>query len=80
MAAVAIVVAMFNSGSSQTLDLFISYMATLSLTPIAFLLPALFHWKLVAVKPWQKVVDFLIIVFGAVAMIGCVVVTALTGN
>ena len=77
MAALAILVAMFTTSSSRTLDLFISYLATLTLTPIAFLLPAAFHWKLVATKIWEKVIDLLIIIFGTVAMVGCVVVTAL---
>ncbi len=71
---------MFTTGSSDTLDLFISYMATISLTPIAFLLPAAYHWKLLAKKKWEKCLDLAIIVFASVAMVGCVVVTALLGT
>ena len=53
------------------LDRFLSITGSLTCTPIAFILPALFHYGGVAVTMKDKVIDIFIIVIALAVMIYC---------
>lgn len=53
----------------KTLDKVMSVVGALTCTPIAFILPALFHYKLCAKTKFEKASDMAIIVFCTFLMI-----------
>ena len=53
------------------LDRFLSVTGSLTCTPIAFILPALFHYGGVAETMTEKVIDIIIIVVALVIMLYC---------
>jgi len=57
----------------EQLDKFLSINGSLFCTPIAFILPTLFHYKLVAETKSQKNVDIAILVLAVVIMIFCTI-------
>lgn len=55
----------------EKLDLFLSVTGALFCTPIAFIFPALFHYKACAETTAQKVVDLSIVTVATIIMIYC---------
>ena len=62
------------------LDKFLSITGALTCTPIAFTLPAAFHYKQCAETKVQKVIDMTITVGTTIIAIYCTVVAILTFN
>lgn len=61
------------------LDTFLAITGSLTCTPIAFTLPALFHYKSGAAKtPRQKYVDLAIVAFGTFIMVFCTAFAIIT--
>ena len=48
----------------ETLDRLTSVVGSLCLTPIAFILPGIFHLKLAATSTFSEIVDWFLIIFG----------------
>ena len=65
MVAFTITVAIFFD---KTLDKFLALLGSVACTPIAFMLPALFHLKLVAKTFTEKLIDWLLVVFSIIIM------------
>ena len=55
----------------DSLDKFLSISGALMCTPIAFILPAMFHFKAGAETPCQKNIDLAIIIGGVIIMVFC---------
>ena len=53
------------------LDKFLAILGSLTCTPIAFMFPALFHFKCCAETPKQKCIDMIIFAFGSTVMVFC---------
>jgi proton-coupled amino acid transporter len=51
---------------------------SLTCTPIAFILPALFHYKTLAETKAQKIIDLSIVVLGTIIMVFCTAFTIVT--
>lgn len=62
------------------LDKFLSITGALTCTPIAFTLPALFHYKACAETQCQKIIDMTIVVGMSIVSSYCTVVAILTFN
>ena len=61
---------------ADNLDVFLGYLSTIACTPVGFIFPASYHLILMPTSWGQKLIDWFIIIFGAVAMIGCTVISA----
>ena len=59
----------FTIALGDKLDKFVSVLGALANTPTAFLLPALFHFKVCAETPLEKAKDMTIVVFSFIIMI-----------
>ena len=55
----------------DTLDKFLSISGALTCTPLAFILPASFHLKILAQSKCDKCLDIFIIVTGLIIMVFC---------
>ena len=64
----------------DNLDKFLSLLGAVACTPIAFTLPTMFHYKLVAKTKAQKVIDLIIIVLSIMIMLFCGIFTLVTWN
>lgn len=64
----------------QKLDKFLSVTGSLFCTPIAFILPALFHYKACAEKPYERRRDLAIVIGGTIIMIFCTIYALLAWN
>jgi len=53
------------------LDDFLAIVGSLTCTPIAFILPGLFHYKACADTPKQKYIDLTIVVFSTFILVFC---------
>jgi amino acid permease len=53
----------------DTLDRLTSVVGSVCLTPIAFILPGIFHLNLIAETKWMKFLDFCVIAFGTTLMV-----------
>ncbi len=62
------------------LDKFLSITGALTCTPIAFTLPALFHYKACAETTAQKIIDMTIVVGMSLVSAYCTIVAILTFN
>ena len=62
------------------LDRFLSITGALTCTPIAFILPALFHYGGVAATPMQKGIDLSIIIGGTIIMVYCTIYAVIHFN
>lgn len=62
------------------LDRFLSITGALTCTPIAFILPALFHYGGVAETKMQKGIDMSIIVGGSIIMVYCTIYAVIHFN
>ena len=60
---------------SNNLDYMLSIVATVSCTPLGFILPAAFHLKNKATTSLDKLFDISIMIFGIVAIVGCLTLT-----
>ena len=65
---------------NDKLDRFLSITGALTCTPIAFTLPALFHYKACAETTGQKVIDMTIVVITAGIGLYCTTFAILTFN
>jgi proton-coupled amino acid transporter len=52
----------------ESLDRLMSLVGSLACTPVAFIMPAVFHLKLVAETPWVKAFDWFILIIGFVLL------------
>ena len=62
--------------ANKSLDHFVSIIGSFACIPLAFILPAWFHFDLVATKAeggWSRVLDIAIIVFGVLAMLASLI-------
>jgi len=55
------------------LGAFLAIVGSLTCTPIAFILPALFHYKACAKTTQQKVIDLIIVGFSTFILVFCTV-------
>ena len=62
----------------SSLDVFLGYLSTLACTPVGFIFPAAYHLILAPTKQWERGLDWFIIVFGVVAMVGCTVISIIS--
>ena len=67
--------AMIAWGGAGDLDKFVSLVGSFACVPLVYVYPPLLHLKAVAKTRWQRLADYIVIVFGAV---GCVYTTILT--
>ncbi|ORX93915.1 hypothetical protein K493DRAFT_330053 [Basidiobolus meristosporus CBS 931.73] len=61
--------AFVSLGGYSNLDNFVALIGALACIPLAFIFPAMFHLKALANKPWVKIGDVLLLVFGTCVMI-----------
>ena len=54
---------------AESLDKFMSVIVSITATPVAFIFPPLFHYKLIAESTISKVIDLGIVVFGIAVII-----------
>jgi proton-coupled amino acid transporter len=64
----------------QKLTEFLSLLGGLACTPIAFTLPALFHYKLCAETKKDKYIDIAIIILSLIIMVFCTVFCLINWN
>ena len=64
----------------ETLDKLESINGAFACIPIAFLLPSLFHYKLVAETRREKIVDLVMVAVSLVLQVVCTVVTFMFWN
>jgi len=67
-------------GCGDNLDKFLSMLGAFACTPIAFTLPAWFHYRVCATTSWEKAVDLTIIIVSIFLMLFCTGFTAIHWN
>ena len=60
------------------LNTFLALTGSLTCTPIAFILPALFHYRACAETQREKLIDATLICFGLIVMVFCTAFAILT--
>lgn len=60
---------------SEVLDLFISLLGAICCGPVGMIIPTLCHLKLLAKTNREKIEDIIIVAFGSMVMVFCVVTT-----
>lgn len=61
---------------ANDLDKFVSLVGSFACLPLVYMWSPLLHYKVVATKPWQKVTDILLVVFGFLMMVYTTALTA----
>jgi amino acid permease len=77
MVAITVILALLLNSS---LGKFLSFLGAFTCTPIAFTLPTMFHYKLVAKTQTAKIIDIAIIVATLIIMVFCSGFTIATWN
>ena len=62
-------------GGAGDLDKFVSLVGSFACVPLVYVYPPLLHLKAVAKRPWERIADYCVCVFGVV---GCAYTTVLT--